>query len=83
MSADGKVPINEADMVLQLQNHIGSTGIISAKYFTWKNKSLTNSGWKDSEKYFRATLQDVSEITSRTTRKSGLTANSTVKKDYM
>ena len=81
LAADGEVPINEADMVLQLQTHVGSTGTINAKYATWKKKSLTDRGWKYCKKYFRAVLKDVLEITRLTTSESGLTANSTVKKD--
>ena len=81
MAADGEVPINEADMVLQLQTHVGSTGMINAKYATWKKKRLTNRGWKDAKKYFRLPLKDVSEITRLTTSESGLTAKSTIKKD--
>ena len=76
-----EVPISEADMVLQLQTHVGSTGVINAKYATWKKKSLTDRGWKDGKKYFCAALKDVSDITKLTTSKSGLTANSTVNKD--
>ena len=32
LSADGEVPISEADMVLQLHTHVGSTGMINTKY---------------------------------------------------
>ena len=67
LAADGEVPISEADMVLQLQTHIGSTGMINSKYATWKKKSLTDRGWKDGKKYFRAALKDVSDITKLTT----------------
>ena len=83
MEADNEVPINESDMVLQLQTHVGSTGMINAKYATWKKKSITDCGWKDAKKYFRAALKDVSEITRLTTSDSGLTANSTVQKEKM
>ena len=83
LAADREVTINEADMVLQLQTHVGSTGMINAKYATRKKKSLTNRGWKDGKKYFRAALKDVSEITRLTMSESGLTTNSTVKKDNM
>ena len=81
LAADGEVPISETDMVLKLQTHVGSTGMINAKYATWKKKSLTNRRWKEGKKYFRAALKDVSEIIRLTTSESGLTANSTVKKD--
>ena len=59
MEADNEVPINESDMVLQLQTHDGSTGMINAKYATWKKKILIDRGWKDAKKYFCATLKDV------------------------
>ena len=81
MAAEGEVPINESDMVLQLQIQVGSTGMINAKYAMWEKKSLTDRGWKDANKYFRAALKDVLEITRLTTKELGLTANSTVKKD--
>ena len=74
LTADGEVPINEIDMVLQLHTHVGSTGMISAKYAPWKKKSLTDRGWKYGKKYFRAALKEVLEITRLTTSKSGLTA---------
>ena len=80
MAADGEVPISEADMVLQIQTHVGSTGMINTKYATCKKKSLTNRGWKDGKNYFRAALKDVSEINKLTMSESGLTANSAVKK---
>ena len=70
-------------MVLQLQTHVGSTGMINTKYATWKKKILTDRGWKYAKKYFRAALKDVSKITRLTTIKSGLTTNSTFKKDNM
>ena len=70
-------------MVLQLQTHVGSIGVINAKYATWKKKSLTDRGWKNAKKYFGAALKDVSEITRLTTRESCLTAKYTVKKDNM
>ena len=81
MAADGEVPISEVDMVLQLQTHVGSTGMINAKYATWKKKILTDRGWKDGKKYFRAAFKDVSEITRITTSKSGSTVKSAAKKD--
>ena len=81
LAADGEVPINEADMVLQLQTHVGSTGMINSKYAMWKKKSLTDRSWKDGKKYLCAALKDVSEITRLPTSESGLTTNSTVKKD--
>ena len=60
LAADVEFPINEADMVLQLQTHVGSTGMINAKYSTWKKKSLTNLGWKHANTHIRAALKDVS-----------------------
>ena len=81
MAADGKVTINEADMVLQLQTHVGSPGMINAKYATWKNKSLTECGWKDGKNYIHATLKDVLEITRLTTSECGFNANSIANKD--
>ena len=31
LAADGKIPISEAEMVLQVQTHLGATGIIKTK----------------------------------------------------
>ena len=81
MAADGEVPINAGDIVLQLNTNVRSTGMINAKYSTWKNKSLTDRGWKDAKKYFRAALKDVSEITRLATSECGFTANSIANKD--
>ena len=83
MAADREVPINKADMFLQLQTHVGSTGMINAKYAMWKKKSLTECGNKEGKKYFRAAFKGVSEITRLTTSESVLTVNSTVKKYNM
>ena len=55
--------------------------MINAKYASWKKKSLTDRGWKDSKKYFRTALKDMSKITRLTTGEPGLTANSAIKKD--
>ena len=63
LAADGEVPISEADMVLQLQDQVGSTCMINTKYATWKKKSLTDRGWKDRKKYFHDALKHISEIT--------------------
>ena len=83
LAADSKVPISEADMVLQLQTHVGYTGMINAKYATCKKKRLTYCGWKDSKKYSCAAIKDVSKITRITTIELRLTTNSTIKKDNM
>ena len=83
LAADGEVPISEADMVLQLQDQVGSTCMINTKYATWKKKSLTNRSWKDRKKYFRTALNDMSEINKLTTSESGLTANLAIKKENM
>ena len=83
LSADGKFPISEADMVLKLQTNDGSTDMISTRYAAWENKSLADCGWKDRKKYFRAALKDMSKITRLTTRESGITTNSAIKKENM
>ena len=80
LAADGEVLISEVDMVLQIQTHVGSTVTINTKYATWKEKSLTDLGWKDEKNYFRAALKDVSKITNLTTSELGLTLNSAIKK---
>ena len=36
LAADGEVLITEAEMVVQLQTHLGATGMMNGKYLKWK-----------------------------------------------
>ena len=46
LAADSEVTISEAEMVLQMQTHLGTTGMISSKYLMWKKMSRENRNWK-------------------------------------
>ena len=65
-------------MVLQVQNHLGATGLVNTKYLAWKKKAAADRKWAPAKKYFRAALSDVEELSKLTTGKAGLTANAAV-----
>ena len=56
LAADSEIPISEAEMVLQVQTHLGATGIVSTKYLAWKKKAAADRKWAPAKKYFRAVL---------------------------
>ena len=39
LAANGKIPISKAEMVLQVQTHLGTTGVVNTKYLAWKKKA--------------------------------------------
>ena len=65
-------------MVLQVHTHLGSTGIVNTKYLAWKKKAASERKWASANKYFRAAISNIKELSKLTTGKSGLTANATV-----
>ena len=65
-------------MVLQVQTHLGSTGLANTKYLAWKKKAAADRKWAPAKFIFRAALSDVEEPSKLTTGKAGLTANATV-----
>ena len=75
LAADSEVAISEPEMVLQMQTHLGSTGMINSKYLKWKRMTKTERNWKDGKKYFREALGDVEDLNKLTTGEAGLTAN--------
>jgi len=75
LANDGEVPISEAEMVLQLQTHIGATGLVNSRYLRWKKKPIRDRTWALAKKEFREALSDVGIINKLTTAESGLTAN--------
>ena len=77
IAEDGKVPISEADMVLQLQLHLGKTGMVNTAYTKWK--SASNRTWTNAKTWFRKALREKEDINKLTTGEAGLTANSVVK----
>ena len=78
LSEDGKIPLSEAEMVMQVQTHLGATGLKNAKYLTWKKKAAVERKWASSKKYFRAAIINVEELNKLTTGKAGLTYNAVV-----
>ena len=76
--ADGEVPITEAKMVVQLQTHIGATGMMNGRYLKWKAKPLNNRRWKPAKIWLHNALNDVDAINKLTAGKYSLTANSAV-----
>ena len=77
LAADGEVPIGEPDMVLQLQLHIGSTGMVNSAYTKWRTKPTADRTWKNAKVHFRKALKDLSAINKITAGEAGLTANAT------
>ena len=65
-------------MVLQVQTHLGATGLVNTKYLAWKKKAAADRKWAPAKKYFRAALSDVEELSKITTGKAGLTTNAAV-----
>jgi hypothetical protein len=78
LADDDEVPISEAEMVLQLQTHIGATGLVNSRYLKWKKKPLASRTWPLAKTEFRDALSDVGVINKLTTAEAGLTANSAV-----
>ena len=78
LAADGEIPISEAEMVMQVQTHLGATGLINTKYLAWKKKDAVERKWVTAKKYFRAAISDVQELYNLTTVKAGLTSNAVV-----
>ena len=59
LSADGEIPISEAEMVIQVHTHLGATGLINNKYLVWKKKAAVECKWAPAKKYFRAEVRNV------------------------
>ena len=47
---------------MQVQTHLGATGLIDTKYLTWKKKAAVERKWAPAKKYFRAAISDVEEL---------------------
>ena len=79
LAANGEVPITKAEMVVQLQTHLGATGMTNRKYLKWKAKPLNNHWWKPAKIWFRDALNNVDTINKLTAGKAGLTPNTAVR----
>ena len=80
LASDGGVPISDANLVMQLQLHIGKTGTVNTAYTKWKQKPMADRNWTTAKTFFRKALGDAEEINKLTTGEAGLTANSVIKK---
>ena len=63
---------------MQVQTHLGATGLINKKYLAWKKKAAAERKWAPAKKYFRATISNVEDLNKLTTDEAGLTANAVV-----
>ena len=62
-------------MVMQVQTHLGATGIVNTKYLAWKKKATADRKWAPAKKYFRAAISDVEELSKLTTGEAGITSH--------
>ena len=62
-------------MVMQVQTHLGATGLINTKYLAWKKKAAVEHKWAPAKKYLRAAISNVEELNKLTTGEAGLAAN--------
>ena len=65
-------------MIMQVQTHLGATGLVNTKYLVWKKKAAADYKWAPAKKYFRAAISNVEELKNLTTGEAGLTANTAV-----
>ena len=65
-------------MFMQVQTHLGATGLINTKYLTWKKKATVEHTWAPAKKYFLVLVSDVEELKKLTTGEASLTANPVV-----
>ena len=65
-------------MVMQVQTHLGATGLVNTKYLAWKNKAAVERKWAPDKKYFRAAISNVEELNKLTTGEASLIANAVV-----
>ena len=80
LAAYGGVPIVKAEMIVQLQTHLGTTEMINTKYLVWKKKTLPELNCKGGNNYFRLVINNVEDINKLTMGEAGLTVNATIKK---
>ena len=76
---DGGVPISSADMVMQLQLHMGKTGMVNSAYTKWKARTAANRTWKQGKIFFRKAIKDVAKI-NKLAAGDGFTANAAIQK---
>ena len=49
-------------MVLQVQTHLGATGLVNTKYLAWKKKDAAERKWDPAKKYFCTSISNVEEL---------------------
>jgi hypothetical protein len=81
LAADDEVPIREPDMVLQLELHIGGTGMVNTAYTKWRTKPTPDRTWKNAKVHFRKALKDLDAINKITVGEAGFTANATTQNE--
>ena len=65
-------------MVMQVQTHLGSRGLVNTKYLAWKKKAAAERKWAPAKKYFRTAISDVEELSKLTAGEAVFTANAAV-----
>ena len=65
-------------MVMQVQTHLGATGLINTKYLAWKKKAAAERKWVPAYICFCAAIRNIEELKKLTTGEAGLTANTVV-----
>ena len=63
LAADGGVQISAADMVLQLQLHMGKSGLVNGAYTKWKRKPAADRKWAPGKIFFRQAIKEAGNIT--------------------
>lgn len=75
IATDGKVAISEAEMVTQLQLHLGKTGTVNTAYLAWKDKGPAERTWKNGKSHFRKALKGAADVNKLTANEAGFGAN--------
>ena len=65
-------------MVMQVQTHLGATGLINTKYLAWKKQATVERHWAPVKKYFRVAIRNNEEPKKLTNGEAGLTVNAVV-----
>ena len=62
LAADGGVQISAADMVLQLQIHMGKFGVVNGAYTKWKCKPAADQKLAPGKVFFRQAIKEAGNI---------------------
>ena len=63
---------------MQVQTHLGATGLVNTKYLALKKKAAAERKWAPAKKYFRAEISNVEDMNKLTTGEAGLTEKAAV-----